>query len=141
MENISQLSNRDREFQKLQADFQAFKEEADTRIKEQLNQIQDLEQTAKLRDAFGQFQFKNVTFNGTAHGDTEITHDLSPADPETVRFIPVMWEFLTLPVDPPYIYRPGAANRKSWGDGYIILRCNIASAVVRMLLCTESTEI
>lgn len=122
----------------LDREFQRWREETDTRLRELSNEIQALQNVDKIKDAFGGFQFKDVIFNGTAHADTEITHDLNAAVPEDVRAIPVSWEFLTLPVDPPYIYRNAAANARPWGDGYIILRCNIASAVVRMLLTTEA---
>lgn len=136
--NTSQRNDKDREFAQFRKEFEDYKLASETRVKEQLKRIQELEQLSKLRDAFGEFQFKDVIFNTVAGADTEITHNLSPADPELVRAIPVMWEFITIPVDPPYIYRPGQSNRRPWGPGYIILRCNIASAVVRMLLVTES---
>lgn len=138
MEKFSQPSGRGGDLSKLQAEFEAYRQATDTAVKGQLQRIKELELITKVRDAFGQFEFKDVVFNATAGADTEISHSLDAADPEKVRFIPVMWEFLTLPADPPYIYRSGAANRRPWGAGYIILRCNVASAVVRMLLHTES---
>lgn len=122
----------------LQKQFDEFKEASETQVKELLTRIKELELGTKRREAFGDFQFKDVVFNATAGADTEISHDLPAANPESVRAFPVMWEFITTPVEPPYIYRSGVGSRRPWGPGYIILRCNIASAVVRMLLITES---
>lgn len=138
MASISRSSINTGGLESFQREFEVYKEATDTKIKELLHKVKDLESIDTRRDAFGRFQFKDVIFNGTAHADTEITHDLNPADPDDVRYIPVGFDFLTLPVDPPYIYKNGAANARSWGAGYIILRCNIASAVVRMLLVTEA---
>lgn len=133
----SQLSTNP-DFLRLKKELQALKDASDTQIKELTKQVKELEGVDRKRDAFGEFQFKDVIFNGTAHADTEISHDLRPATPDGIRIIPVTWEFLTLPVDPPYIYRNMASNARPWGEGYIILRCNLASAAVRMLLISES---
>ena len=87
---------------------------------------------------FGQYEFVDVTFNSTAHGDTEIKHSLVVSNPEAVRVIPVEWSFASTPVDPPYVWKNSASTRRAWGAGYIILRCNLASAQARLLLITES---
>jgi GH25 family lysozyme M1 (1,4-beta-N-acetylmuramidase) len=87
---------------------------------------------------FGQYEFVDVTFNSTAHGDTEVKHSLILSDPEAVRVIPVEWKFASTPVDPPYIWRNSASTRRPWGTGYIILRCNLSSAQGRLLLIAEA---
>lgn len=84
-----------------------------------------------------QFEYVDVTFNGTAHGDTEIRHSLSVKDPEQVRVIPVEWRFPSLPVDTPFVYKDTSSSRRPWGLGYLILRCNLANAQARLLLITE----
>jgi hypothetical protein len=136
--NSSRPSGREDDLKKLRLEFEEYKGTNETQVREHLNRIRELELIARIRDSFGQFEYKDVVFNGTAGSDTEISHSLDAADPEKVRAIPVMWEFITTPVEPPYIYRSGASNRRPWGPGYIILRCNVANAVVRMLLHTES---
>lgn len=84
-----------------------------------------------------QFEYVDVTFNGTSHGDTEIRHALSVKNPEEVRAIPVEWRCPSLPLESPFIYKDTSASRRPWGVGYIILRCNVASAQARLLLIVE----
>jgi hypothetical protein len=87
---------------------------------------------------FGQYEFVDVTFNSTANGDTEVKHSLILGDPEAVRIIPVSWNFSSTPADPPYVWRNIASTRRPWGEGYVILKCNIASAQARLLLVVEA---
>jgi hypothetical protein len=87
---------------------------------------------------FGQYEFVDVTFNSTANGDTEVKHSLVISDPEAVRVIPVTWSFASTPLESPYIWRNSASTRRPWGQGYIILRCNLASAQARILLVAEA---
>lgn len=85
-----------------------------------------------------QFEYVDVTFNGTAHGDTEIRHSLTNIkDPDQVRVIPVEWRFSSLPLESPVIYRDVSATRKAWGPSYIVVRCNVASAQARLMLMVE----
>ena len=40
---------------------------------------------------FAQYQFVDVTFNSTAHADTDIRHNLTPVDPYAVRYAVASW--------------------------------------------------
>lgn len=100
-----------------------------------------LQQEIQARDIglpFGQYEFVDVTFNSTANGDTEIKHSLVGSDPEAIRAVAIEWQFTTTPVESPYIWRNIASTRRPWGTGYIILKCNLASARARLLLFTEA---
>jgi hypothetical protein len=114
-----------------------------TRDKERINTAALLQELKALAQQMAkavpstQFQYVDVTFNSTAHGDTEIRHSLSLRDPEQVRAIPVEWRFPSLPVEAPCIYKDTSASRRPWGQGYLILRCNLAGAQARLLLLTE----
>jgi hypothetical protein len=115
-------------------------------LQQQLNALQStvtgqfeaMDGTLRRGTAFGQYQFVDVTFSSTSHGDTVIRHDLILSDPEAVRVIPVEWGFASTPVDPPYVYRNTASTRRAWGRNHIILKCNLASAQARLLLVVEA---
>lgn len=100
--------------------------------------VSGLEGLLQRQVPFGEYEFVEVTFNSTANGDTEVKHSLRTSDPEAIRVIPVEWQFASTPVDPPYVWRNIASTARPWGEGYIILRCNLASAKARLLLITES---
>lgn len=83
---------------------------------------------------FAQYQYIDVEFNSTADANTEIRHALTAPDPEDIDFQVVRWNFSSAPATAPVVYRDSAANRRVWSDGYIVLRCNTASASCTLLL-------
>jgi len=103
-----------------------------------LQELKALAQTISKSVPTAQYEYVDVTFNATANGDTEIRHSMTGIrDPEQVRAIPVEWRFPSLPLDAVFIYKDTSATRKLWGAGYIILRCNVASAQARLMLFVE----
>lgn len=76
---------------------------------------------------FVNFEYVTVTF-GSANTDADIRHTLRPASPEDVRYIVVSADRAA------DLYHDQSGTRKPWGDGYIILRSNIAGLVATLLL-------
>lgn len=138
MASTSRLSDRpDPEKAKLEARLTDFKE----RIEKVGAGLADVEAAVRRGVGFGQYQYVDVTFNATAHKDTEIRHALLVRDPYSVRFVPVSWAFDSAPADPPYIYRNSAVGARPWGNDLIILRSNRGSLAVRLLLFTEPSKV
>lgn len=83
---------------------------------------------------WSQWQIVDVTFNATANADTSVLHDLSPVDPEAINYI-VLRKGQAADV-----YHDTSGTRKKWGQGYILLRSNVASAKVTLLLTVEHVK-
>lgn len=103
------------------------------------NALRVLQSTVSRGLATTQFEYLDVTFSETAHGDTEIRHNLRAGAPENVRAVPVVWRFMTPPLEAPYIYTDTSSTHRPWSLGTIILRCNLAAAQARLLLFAETT--
>jgi hypothetical protein len=86
-----------------------------------------------------QYEYKTVTFNSTANANTDIVHSLRPENPEDVDYQVVSWEFTSAPGTAPIVYKDTSASRRPWGDGYIVLKCNVASATATLLLSIRRT--
>ena len=87
---------------------------------------------------YAQFQYITVTFNATPDTDTDIRHRMQPPDPEGVDFQVVGWDYDAVPTAAPVVYRDISATRRTWGAGYIILRCSEASVTARLLLTVRA---
>jgi hypothetical protein len=87
-----------------------------------------------------QFEYVDVTFNATANANTDIRHSLSPTNPDEVDYVVVGWRFASAPATTPVIYRDTSATRRAAGTGYIVLRCNVASATATLLLTVRPTR-
>lgn len=89
------------------------------------------------RVPFSRFEYVDVTFPSTANLDMDIPHSLTPADPETVRWMVVNMSTSSAPGVPPVVYKNTSAARTPWQTTHIYLRCTEASIVVRLLLFLE----
>lgn len=91
---------------------------------------------ASLRSTvpFAQYEYVDVTFNATANADTDIKHSLAPARAEEIDFQVVGVSFSSAPAAAPVIYRDSAAGRRPWGNGFIVLRANVAALRATLLL-------
>ena len=87
-----------------------------------------------------QYEYVDVTFNAIANGNTDIRHSLSPAAPDEIDYIVVGWRFASAPAAAPVIYRATEGTRRAAGTGYIVLRCNVASASCTLLLTVRPTR-
>ncbi len=90
-----------------------------------------LEEQVEKRSPFARSEYVDVTFSLGADTDTDVPTTLTPTDPDAIRYVVVKADRAC------DIYQDLTATRKAWQPGYIILRCNTASAVVRLLLFTE----
>lgn len=84
-----------------------------------------------LQIPFGKFQYVDVIFLA-ANTDQAISHSLNPVDPNSVRFIDVSHEDLSV------IYRSSSVSRQPWTSQNIYLRCNNALVSTRLLLFLEA---
>ena len=87
---------------------------------------------------YGSFEYVDVVFNATANVDTDIRHSLSPDNPEEIDWEVVQWRFASAPAGGVIVYKHTGAGRRPWGEGYITLRCNIASARATLRLSVRS---
>ncbi len=93
-------------------------------------------QPRKLREdiersvPYGRVQFVDVQFT-LANTDTPITHALSPATSDDVRYEVVRKDRAC------DVYEDFSPNRRAWTPTLIYLRCDTASARVRLKLFTE----
>ena len=100
----------------------------------------DNAEIARLEDALlrfapaRQWEIKTVTFPATAGQDLEITHTLSPTNPEHVD-----WMVLQAP-GPLLVYKDTSAARTAWSTGVVRLRCTAASAQVVIALSVAADE-
>ncbi len=83
---------------------------------------------------YTQYEYVRVTFNSTANANTDVKHSLEVNDPEAIDFQVVGWEFAAAPGTVPVVYRDISATRRPWGTNYVVLRCNVASAIANVLL-------
>jgi hypothetical protein len=74
-----------------------------------------------------QFTYIDVTF-GTADTDLVVQHDLQPDDPESVGYQVVRRDRAC------EVYDDQSSTRRAWTKSSIVLRCDTADAVVRLLL-------
>ena len=89
-----------------------------------------LHENIDRRVPFGSVQYLDVQFT-MASVDTPVSHKLAPYNPNAVRYEVVRKD---RPCDVYEDYSPG---RKPWTLTSIFLRCNTASARVRLRLFTE----
>ena len=88
------------------------------------------ERASRLKSTpFTMFQYVDVTFP-SGGVDVDIPHTLTPAVPDTVRWIIVSINA------PAVIYRDTSVNAKSWQETHIWLRAN-AACTTRLLLVIE----
>lgn len=84
-----------------------------------------------------QFEFQDLEF-GSANQDLVVKHGLSTPDPESVRVLPIEWRFAGPPADAPVLYRDSSKARRPAGSGFLIIRCTLANAKVRVLIFVEA---
>jgi hypothetical protein len=96
-------------------------------------EVRDLERGSP----FSQYQYVEVTFNSTANANTEVAHTLKPESYEDVDFQVVGIEQASAPATVPVIYKDSSSTRRPWGNGYIVLRANVASLRATLLLTTR----
>lgn len=75
-----------------------------------------------------QWEEVEVTFPSTANTDCIVPHTLVPGNLEAVNYLPVR------KAQAADVYHDTSGTRKAWQPTYIILRCTVASAKVRLLL-------
>ncbi len=98
--------------------------------------VADVDRIVQARSPIAKWEYVDVVFP-SANANCDIRHTLAPSDVESVRYLPVKWEFASAP-SAPVIYRDTSATRRLWNVNYIVLRCNVASATCRLLLWLES---
>lgn len=81
-----------------------------------------------LTQPWGQWEIVDVTFNSSANVDTAVPHSLSPQVDEQIYYTPLR------KAQAADVYHNIAGTRKPWGAGFILLRSNVASAKVTLLL-------
>lgn len=108
----------------------------------ELGELGALKTQASLgsRLPFTQYQYLDVTFNSTANANTEIQHRLNPTTPEDIDFQVVRVNFASAPAAAPVVYRDSSATRRPWGQGYIVLKANISSLSVTLLLTVRQVR-
>lgn len=90
----------------------------------------------------GRYEYVDVTF-AAANVETIIPHTrLTPPTPDDVRWLDIKPTSVYSGGShlAPLIYRNGnPTNPMPWGDGYIVLMCNLANYTTRLLLFVERT--
>lgn len=89
-----------------------------------------LETERSKRSPFAKFTFVDVTF-GTVNTDYIVAHTLDTPDPEVIRWWAISNDTAGV------VYRDSSAGKRTWGEGYVVLRCSVADATVRLLLFVE----
>ena len=74
------------------------------------------------------YQYLTVTFPSSANSDYPIAHSLTPLNVEEVDYEVVRKDRAC------DVYHDQSGTRTVWGEGYIILRCTVASATVDVRL-------
>ncbi len=92
----------------------------------------------KRARAFTQYQYVDVVFNATANADTDIVHTLKPPTVDSLDWEVVGVNFAAAPAAAPVIYRDTSATRRPWGNGYLVLRSNVASLSVTLRLTVRA---
>ena len=100
--------------------------------------LRRLEQDMEKRTPYASSQYVTVTFNAIANNDTIITHDLVVEDPENIDYEVVRWQFASAPGTAPVAYVDSGGSRRAWGEGYIVLRCNVGSAKAQIRLSVRT---
>jgi hypothetical protein len=86
-----------------------------------------------LGSPFAQYERVEVTFPSSANTDVVVKHSLQPTSPEDI-------EYTVLKLDRAgRVYNDQSATRKSWKQGYIYLRCDVASVKATVLLTAPRT--
>lgn len=103
--------------------------------------VDSLKGETTLRRAlpYEQFEYVDVTFNAVEDADTDVLHTLKPPTPEDIDVQAVSWRFNGPPPECPCVYIDISSTRKVWGDGYIVVRSNVASAQCTLLLTVRRT--
>lgn len=83
---------------------------------------------ADKKQPFAQWEEVDVTFPSSANTDIEVPHTLMPTDPEAINYIVLRKDRAG------DVYHNTAYNRKPWQSTYILLRCTVASAQMKLLL-------
>lgn len=83
---------------------------------------------------YAQWELVDVTFPATANVDFAISHTLTPPSPEHVNYS------IVRAAQANRVYHDASALRKVWQPGNIILRSDVASAKVRLLLWVEHSQ-
>lgn len=81
-----------------------------------------------LNQPFAMWQEIDVTFPAVANTDCVISHNLQVHNPEQVEYIP------TRKAQAADVYHDTSSSRKAWQQSYVVLRCSVANAKVRLLL-------
>jgi len=91
-------------------------------------QLSTQKRPSTLTTLTSQHQVVHATFPASANTDLDIRHTLTPSDPEWV-------DYQVLKADRACcLYHDTSRTRKAWTKGVVYLRCNVASAVVDVLL-------
>lgn len=83
------------------------------------------------RNPYATSEIVEVTFPSGADSDHIIRHSLRPLDPEAIDYEVIRQEQAAI------VYHDAGASRRIWSTGYVVLRCNVASAVVTLRLSTR----
>lgn len=94
--------------------------------------IQDFFRQFEQSSPFIKYEFVEVTF-GSANTDKDIRTTLRVANPDDLNYQLVKADRACA------IYNDQSSTRKAWQDGYVILRCSVASANCRILLTAKRT--
>lgn len=86
-----------------------------------------------LGSPFARYERVTVTFPTTPNTDVVVRHSLQPSSPDAV-------EYAVLQKDRAGdVYNDQSATRKEWKQGYIYLRCSVASVKATILLTAPRT--
>lgn len=77
---------------------------------------------------WAQYQRVDVTFPSTPNTDLFINHKLKVANPDTIEYYPTRLSAAGI------VYNDQSATRIVWTQNYIVLRSNVASLQVRLVL-------
>lgn len=103
-----------------------------------LRALRHIEKELLARTTVAQFEYKDVNFNASANNDTIIPHSLTPATPEDVDYEVVRWNFASAPATAPVAYVDTSGSRRPWGQGYIVLRSNVANATATIRMSVRN---
>lgn len=77
------------------------------------------------------FEYVDVTFNSTANFDTDVAHHLNSTN---IGYLVVGYQFVIAPATTPCIYQDVSGTARAWQKSYLVLRSNVASVRVTLLL-------
>jgi hypothetical protein len=78
------------------------------------------------------FEYVTVTFP-TLNQDYDVAHSLNPPDPDEVDYEVVRKDRSC------DVYNDQSGTRRTWGAGYITLRCTVSGATVQLRLSIRRT--